>query len=354
MGRRWRRPVALLCTLLLAGSVFLVLGVTVWAQEQPQPTQEQPTGTGQQPQTAQPTQQPAQQKQGLTIDYWEPKIGTRTVYYIEDLNDAHGNIFGTSALGYWDAGLLYSTSACPVNYSAARWYGVEAISNMNMVYFDLAGPWYFNMTTPHKYIEEVIGIHEAPDAAQFPQATYAARYLIIASGGVRAWGERYLSNDANEKKWREWGFTLETFYPGDERSTRYIVHYRSPSDKKTPVSRVIISFPLSVGTTGSVDAVYQEGGVENKTSEAVSYEVIAEGKITVPAGTYDALLVKGNLTAHPNGEPYAAIEYAWFVSGLGFVCDVASLPNEMGPLFEQATDIQVMESQTDAGGGQSK
>ncbi|MDD5666355.1 MAG: hypothetical protein PHS26_03500 [Actinomycetota bacterium] len=350
MSKGWRRLAAITCTLLLAGSLFLVLGVTVWAQEQPQPT-EQPAETGQ---PAGTTQQPAQtgqttQQQGLTIDYWEPQVGTRTVHYVEDINDIHGNIFGTSMLGYWDAALLYSTSISRINYASSFYRGVEAISNMNPVYFDLKGPWYFSMTTPFKYVEEVIGIHEAPEAAEFPQATYAVRYLIIGSGGNRVWGTVYRSCDAAEKKWLEWGMTMEYFPSGKERAVKETIHYRSPSDRKMAVPQVIMTFPLSVGTTGSIDAYYAAGGGINEVSGSGTFEVIAEGKITVPAGTFDALLIKGSITSPPSGKRFTQMEYAWFVKDLGVVADASSLANESDPLFETATDIAVIEEQTGPG-----
>jgi hypothetical protein len=232
MSKGWRRLVAIACTLILAGSVFLVLGVTVWAQDEPAPT-EQPAET---------TQQPAQTTQGdgMTIDYWEPEVGTRTVYYMNDwLNDIHGNIYGTSQLGYWDVDWLwayrpwvvYFRVPDPANYTSSFYYNVEARSDMNPVYFDLAGPWYFDMTTPFKYIETVIGIQDAPDADQFNQATYAVEYLYIGSGGNRAWGVSYRSNDATQQKWLEWGLTMEWFKPGEEYATKEIVHYRSPQQQ---------------------------------------------------------------------------------------------------------------------------
>jgi hypothetical protein len=349
IGKGWRRVVALSCTLLLVGSLFLVLGMTVWAQEQPQP-EEQPAETGDQPVGA--TQQPVQTGQategrGLTIEYWEPQLGTRTVYYINDyLNDIHGNIFGTSTLGYWDAAYLYSTSISPVNYASSYYRSVEAISQMVRVYFDLGGPWYFNMTTPYKYIEEVIGIHEAPDAAHFPQATYAVRYLVIGSGGARIWGTSYRSNDATEMAWKTWGSTIEYFPTGEQYSRKEIVRLRSPHDKKTPVSQTIASFPMSLGQTGSVDAVYAEGDWGNQVSGSATYEVVAEGKLTLPAGTYDALLVEYRWTSPLNGKQFTQFEYVWFVPGIGAAVDVQSLPNILGPAFEDAVDAAVLEVQT--------
>jgi hypothetical protein len=345
MSKGWQRLVVISCTLLLAGSLFLVLGMTVWAQEQPQPT-EQPTTTEQ---PAETTPQPAQtsQEDGLTIEYWEPQVGTKTVYYVNDWqNDTHGNIYGTWMLGYWDAAFLYSTSVSRINYASSYYYTVEALSDMNPVYFDLVGPWYFNMTTPFEYIEEVIGINEAPEAAEFPQATFGVRYTIIGSGGNRIWGTFYRSNDATEQKWLEWGMTMEFFPSGEEYSKKEIIHYRSPSDKKMPVPKVIISFPISAGMTGSSDAYYVEGAGINEVSGSATFEVVAEGKITLPTGTYDALMLKGNLTSPPGKEQVTQIEYAWFVKDLGIVVDASSLWNELGPLFETATDIMVIEEQT--------
>lgn len=341
MSGGWRRLVVVLCTLLLTGSVFLVLGVTVWAQEQPQPT-EQPAETAEQPaQTGETTRE-----QGLTIDYWEPRIGTRTVYYINDmLNDLHGDYYGTSWLGYKDAAFLYSTSVSPINYASSHYYNVDAVSDMNPVYFGLEGPWYFSMTTPFKCVEEIIGIHEAPDAHLFPYATYAVRYLYIGSGGHRFTAVSYRSNDATQQKWLEWGATMEFFAQGETYSRKEVVHYRSPSDKKMSTPGVIISFPLSVGTAGSYDAVYMEGGNINGASDSAAYEVVAEGKITTPAGTFDALMLRYDLTSPPDGERVSSMEYVWFAKDVGVVADALSLYNELDPLFETAMDIVVLEEQ---------
>ncbi|MBN2026350.1 MAG: hypothetical protein JW854_06300 [Actinobacteria bacterium] len=350
-SKGWRRLVAIFCTLLLAGSLFLFLGMTVWAQDQPTETEETTTEETTTEQPAQTEQTGTTTGQGLTIDYWEPQVGTRTVYYMNDfMNDIHGNIFGTSMLGYWDAVLLYMTSVSPINYASSHYYTVEALSDMNPVYFDLEGPWYFNMTTPFKYIEEVIGIHEAPDAAKFPEATYAVRYLIIGSGGHRIEGYVYRSNDAAGQRWLEWGFTMRWFKLGQEvYPLKEIIYYRSPSNTGISEPDVLITFPLSVGTTGSRDAYYAEGGGLDEVSSSASYEVVAEGKIALPAGTFDALLLRYDITSPPNGERATQIEYIWFVKNLGPVVDIGSLPNELGPLFETATNILVLEEQTGPG-----
>jgi hypothetical protein len=364
MSKGWRRLVAIFCTLLLAGSVFLFLGMTVWAQEQPQPaeeTEEQPADTEQPAETEQPagtepatTQQTeTTQGQGLTVDYWEPQVGTRTVYYTNDsLNDTHGNTFGTSSVGYVDDFWLYYTSILWIDFSSSYYKSVAALSDMNPVYFDLGGPWYFNMTTPFKYIEEVIGIHEAPDADKFPEATYAVEYLFIGSGGWRIWGTEYRSNDAAEKTWKVWGTSIEFYAPGDRCPFKELYYSRSPIDKKTPIAQTIATFPMSVGTTGSVDAVYIEGGAMNQVTGSAAYEVIAEGELTLPSGTYDALLIEYTWTSPPNGDQYTQIEYVWFVPEIGAAVDAQSLPNIVGPTFGTAVDLAVLEEQTGPGAAQ--
>jgi hypothetical protein len=269
------------------------------------------------------------------------------------MNDIHGNIFGTGWLGYWDAAFLYSTSISRINYASSYYYTVEALSDMNPVYFDLKGPWYFNMTTPYKYVEEVVGIHEAPDAAQFPQATYAVHFLVIGSGGHRIEGYGYRSNDAAQKRWLHWGETWEWFEMGQsEHPKKEIIHYRSPSDKTMSVPEVLVTFPLSVGVTGSIDAYYAEGGGINEVSDSGSYEVVAEGEITLPAGTFDALMMKASLTSSTNGEQFTRIGYMWFVKDIGVVVEAGSLPNESDPLFETATGLMVLEEQTGTGAAQ--
>jgi hypothetical protein len=331
MSKGWLRLVAVLCTLLLAGSVFLVLGMTVWAQEQPQPTgTEQPAETTQQPaQTGQTTQQ-----QGLVIDYWEPQVGTRTVYYVNDyLNDEHGDYHDTRYLGYKDAGFLYSTSIARINYASSFYRSVEATSNMNSCYFDLNGPWNLNMTTPFRIERDVLGINEAPDATHFLQATYAVRERITGSGGHSKTYTFYMSNDATAKEWREWGYAVEYIPTGMTTSTKEIVTYSSPYDKTMQVYAAL-SFPLSVGSTATLNsAVTSNGGV----MPAGSMEVIAEGQIAMPGGTYDALLIKLDYTLPDSRDNATRIEYHWFVKDIGVVAGVKSLPNILGPTYEEAT-----------------
>lgn len=347
MSKGWRRLVAISCTLLLAGSLFLFLGMTVWAQDQPTETEETTTEETTTEQPAETQQTETTQGQGLTIDYWEPQVGTRTVYYINDyLNDTFGQSNVDNWLGYTDDFWLYYTSILWIDFSSSYYRTVDAVSDMNPVYFDLAGPWYFNMTTPFKYIEEVIGIHEAPDADKFPEATYAVEYLVIGSGGWRVWGTEYRSNDAAEKTWKVWGGSVEFSPPGSDEPIKELVYYRSPVDKKTPMSQTIATFPMSVGTTGSVDTVYVEGRGLNETSGSVAYEVISEGELTLPSGTYDALLIKYDWTSPPNGEQFTQIEYMWFVPDIGVAVDAESLPNIVGPDFGTAIDLAVLEEQT--------
>ncbi len=345
LSRVSRRLLVVLCTLLLAGGTFVVLGASVWAQQQTA----QSGGTTQQAQSA------------TTIEYWEPQVGTRTVYLTHDINDTHGQYLGATDLGYLDITNIDPTTNLYTFYPDPLWpiphqlldshyYTTTGISNMNPVYFDLVGPWYFRLTTPWKYVEEVIGIDQAPDAAQFPQATYALRFFIIGSGGTRYWGEVYRSNDPAAKTWLEWGMVMHLFVPGRETATKAIVHYRDSANHKAAAPQTLASFPMSVGTTGTLAEFYAEGNIEGITiglssSGSGSYTVVAQGKITVPAGTYDALLVKYDLK-ETTGDKSTQIEYAWLAQGIGPVTDISSLPNEIGPIFKEATGIEVMESQT--------
>ena len=317
-----KRLLVVFCTLLLAGSTFLILGVTGWAQQQPA----QSGGT-------------TQAQSATTIEYWEPQVGTRTVYYTEDINDIHGQKRGAHNLGYFDIDTLYIDPLWPEPYQLlqSQYYNTTGISNMNPVYFDLVGPWYFRMTTPWKYIEEIIGIDQAPDAAQFPQATYAVKYTLIGGGGVRKWGTYYRSNDPSAQKWYQWGQTNEYFPPGKENSKKDVIYYTN----KQPL--VLASFPIALGSTGSLDVYRMRAGHEEKDGTA-SYNVVAQGKITVAAGTYDALMIKYDWTPSRHNE--TRIEYVWVVQGVGIVNHITSLPNELGPTFKEATDIEVMESQT--------
>ncbi len=348
MSKGWRRLIVISCTLLLVGSVFMVLGITVWAQEQPPPT-EQPTGT-EQPTAAEQLAQPAQpaqpiqvtQQQGLVIDYWEPQVGTRTVYFVNDyLNDLYGDYYDTTTVGYRDVSLLwqYRPNSVvyrvphPANYTSSHYRGVEAASDINACYFNLEGPWYFNMTTPYKIVEEVIGIHAAPDAGQFPYATYAISRLVIGSGGHRTNIIVYTSNDANAKEWREWGYSHEYVQDGHTTPTKEVVRYLSPYEKGMPIYSTI-KFPLSVGTAG---AVIPATTSEDDLTYPCSVEIVAEGKITVPGGTYDALLMKYVYTIPRSRVDATRIEYRWFVKDIGAVAGVKSLPNIPGPTYEEAT-----------------
>jgi hypothetical protein len=336
--RSWRRPAVLLCTLLLAACVVLLLGVAGWAQEQQPET------------TAQPTQE---EEKALTIDYWEPQVGTRTVGFINDINDIHGQVWGSSLLGYMDIYEMYPDYPPPYQVYSSHYRYVDAISNMNPVYFDMVGPWYFWMTTPYKLVETVMGIHEVADAASFPEASFAVYSIVIGSGGVRHEITSYLSNYPAQKEWLEWGFTDVYFPSGSTRSRKDVVHYRDPHNRK--VSKPLkITFPLSVGSVGSVDVVYMEGGGYNVSTNATTYEVVAEGKITVPGGTFDALLIRYNVEIPADRKDDPIIEYVWLVQDVGMVTGISSLPNIIGPTFNKATEIYVLESSTAAAGTENK
>jgi hypothetical protein len=320
LGRLSRRLLVVLCTLLLAGSIFMVLGVTVWAQQQPTQTTQ------------------AQSNQAGTVDFWEPAIGTRTVYNCTDFNDVHGQVWGPTWLGYLDIDTLYDDPLWPEprQLRSSQYYHTTGISNLNPVYFDLAGPWYFRMTVPFKYIEEVKGINEAPDAAKFPQATYAIKSILIASGGQRVWGWEYRSNDPDAKKWISWGGSAEFFPTGQERMKKTIFHY-SPS-------LTLVTFPLTLGTTGSIESAVLISDYGKVEMASGTYNVVAGGKITLASGTYDSLMIKYDWN-NPYPTRHTEIGYAWIVQGTGIVTDFTSLPNEISPTFKTATDIEVMESQ---------
>jgi hypothetical protein len=384
LRKGWKRLLVILCTLLLAGSVLLVFGVMGWAQDADNEAPQEDTGTeaetqeegtetpaeegqetGEEAEAISEEQPPAEEEPlgELTIDYWEPQLGTRTVYHTEDGMDIHGDLYGTSYLGYWDDLDVWISTWFPLisirqdflDYSDYYYKSVEAISNMNPCYFQLEGPWYFNMTTPWKYVEEVIGIHEAPDAHLYPEATYAVNFLYIWSGGRRITGTAYRSNSQVDQKWYEYGFTRVYFEQGNTEPTKEVIYYRSPHDKKTSSKRVIASFPLTLGSTGVIDAVYIEGGIYNETSSSVTYEVVSEGEITVPGGTFDAVMLKYNISEAPNGTQHAWIGYGWMVQDVGNVADVTSLPDIVDdPLYETATSIYVMEEQTGAVGGEQQ
>lgn len=335
----WRRVALVLCVLLAAGCLFLVLGVTVWAQDQ-QPAEQ--TTEGQQPAeqstgSGETTSQPAQQKKdGLVIQYWEPEVGTKTVYHINDwINDEHGDYYDTWTLGYWDDVQLYAAEnpKPPVNWSSSYYKSVEATSNMYPLYFGLEGPWYFNMTTPYKIIEEVVGIHEAMDAFEFPQATYAVRRTYVGSGGHRFVITTYMSNDSTASEWHEWGYTEEYFPEGSTSSTKKTVRYLSPFDKSTPVSATT-TFPIQVGDTGSKSQIHLSSGSE---VYGATFKVVSEGKITTPGGAYDALLIRYDYGLPESRVNATRIEYNWFVQGLGLVAGIKSLPNVLGPAYDEAT-----------------
>jgi hypothetical protein len=334
-GRRWRRLTVLLSTLLLAASGLFVFGVAGWAQEEPAETTEQ---------TAEDEQE------GLTIDYWEPQVGTRTVYYANDVNDIHGQAWGAIFLGYIDIWEMYPDYPPPYQVFSSYYRYVTAISNMNPVYFEMVGPWYFWMTTPYKVVETVMGIHEVHDASEFPEASYAVYSIVIGSGGVRHEITSYRSNYAEQKEWLEWGYTDEYFPTGSTSKKKEIVHYRDPHNRKVNKPSKM-TFPLSVGTAGSFEEVYVEGPGLNEKSYPTTYEVVAEGEITVPGGTFDALLVRYNIEIPEDREDDPIIEYVWVVQDVGAVTQITSLPNVIGPTFGEAIEMYVLESSTAAGGG---
>jgi hypothetical protein len=333
-GRTWRKTVVGL-TALLTVSVFLACGAMVWAQ-----------GGEEQP------QQGEEVREGLTIEYFEPQVGTRWVYRTNDFMDVYGQKYGTSTLGYWDDYYLYTTTfynflPFRVNWASSYYRSVSAVSNLYPVYFDQEGPWYFNMTTPWKVICEVVGIHEAPDSASFPQATYAVRFLYILSGGMRVYCYSYRSNSSEDQRWYEWGYTAEYVKPGEERLHKDIVRYRSPSDPTLDAPLTLVTFPLYVGATGSIESVIMEGGVDFVvTSPQGSFDVVADGEIMLPSGTYDALMIKVDGTRELDGGSHRFIHYTWFAGDVGTLVFISSLPDILGPEFGTATEIYVLDEFT--------
>lgn len=339
--KRGKKAAALTAAVAFLAALLLALSATVWAEEKP--TSQQPT------EGKQVSQQTAK---GLTFDYWEPKAGEKAVHYINDWgNDIHGSVFGTETLGYWDDDYLYSTSVSPVNYASSYYKSVKALSHLNPVYFDLKGPWYFSMTTPYEYTEEIVDISQAPEAADFPQATYAARYISVFSGGHRVWGHYYCSNDPTEKAWKIWGYSLETYNLDTEKPEKLIFHYVSRHDHRTPVARTVISFPISVGSTGSMDAVdVLLKGKYAYTITGKTWEAVAEGKVVTPAGTHDAILIRFN---EDDGMGHHSISYGWLVNGMGFVAEAESVVGDTDTVFETANVLTVLKSFT-AGEGEKK
>ena len=392
----WKRLLVILCTLLLAGSVLLVFGVMGWAQDSENEAPQEDTGTeaetqeegtetpaeegqetGEEAEAVTTEQPPAEEEPAgeITIEYWEPQLGTRTVYYTNDfLNDIYGQKYQPRSSGYRDDYEMWVSTWDPVisirwdflNYGTSYYDSVQAVSDMNPVYFDLEGPWYFNMTTPWKVVEEVIGIHEAPDAHLFPYATYAKTKLIINSGGHREYIVEYMSNDANEQTWKTWGYTARFFPEGRDEPVKNVYYFRSPHDKSLSVAQTR-RFPLMVGSTGSVEAIFEtsdQGGDDNLFTG--TYEVVAEGEITVPGGTYAALLIQYNMTNPVDGSTF--ISYEWFAKDIGVVVKTRSLPNIIGPTYGETTGyakagsgyfytvegILVLEEQTGAAGGEQQ
>lgn len=337
-GKRGKRATVLAGMVALLAALLLALNATVWAEEQP---------VGVPP--AEEKQVSQQAAKGLTIDYWELQVGEKAVHYTDDWwNDIHGDINGTRALGYWDAARLYASSVSPINFASSHYYSVKAISHLNPVYFDLKGPWYFNMTTPIEYTEEVVDINQAPEAAEFPEATYAIRYLRVFSGGHRVWGYYYCSNDAAGKAWKTWGYSKEYYNVASEKPEKLVYRYVSPHDHRTPVARTPMSFPISVGSTGSVDAVaVTVKGKYAFTIPGKTWEAVAEGKVVTPAGTHDAVLVRFDAS---DGAGHHYIDYGWLVQGIGFVAVVDSVVGDTDPVFETAENLVVMKSFTPAGG----
>jgi len=230
---------------------------------------------------------------------------------------------------------------------SSHYRNVQAVSNMNPVYFDMVGPWYFWMTTPYKMVETVVGLHEVADAAQFPEASYALYDIVIGSGGVRHEITSYWSNNTAQKEWLQWGFTDEYFPPGSTKKVKDVVHFRDPQNHKVskPMKNV---FPFSVGTTGSEEVVFLEGNGYNYNSYAATYEVVAEGKITVPGGTFDSLLIKYNIDIPADRKKDPVIRYLWIAQNVGAVTQITSLPNILGPTFGESVDTYILESSTAA------
>lgn len=190
------------------------------------------------------------------------------------------------------------------------------------VSFSLNGPWNFN-SGPAASMFTIAIADKATAAAQdqFPDATIAALSAFTPDTGLA----EYNFQSKDESAWLSYG------------------RYRSDGSLRTYSTSVrALIFPAAVGSSWKETYSQTEAGI---TTDIIAENVIvSKNRLTVPAGTYEALLLQTRVTASSAGQSVATWDYIWFVPGIGRAAEIISLPGEQNEVFDKASALYRLDS----------
>ncbi|MHB1464869.1 MAG: hypothetical protein ACYCXU_07125 [Thermoleophilia bacterium] len=190
------------------------------------------------------------------------------------------------------------------------------------VNFTLEGPWDLSDGPADAALTiSMVSKNSAPGSEHFPDATVAARLSWNPARGPDEFNFETLGNDA----WQSFG----------KSGGQGLVLYSLPADA--------LEFPATVGSNWS--SVYSRTGTGASVGVIESSKIVGYGKLTVPAGTFDAFLLQTRV-AVDSGAPASTVtwDYIWFVPGVGRAAEIISQGDEQNPLFTSAYAVYRLKS----------
>lgn len=202
----------------------------------------------------------------------------------------------------------------PADVGNRKEYAANKPGTTADVSFDLDGPWDFSDGPDSLTLTlALISKDTAPGEEQFSEATIAAR----SSWEPRTGEIEYSFQEINNQAWLSYG------HSGRNES---MATYSSPS-------RILV-FPASVGKSW-VD-VYERPENGEVAEIVAENEVVAYGRLTVPAGSFSAYLLQRKITTVTGRSSSATWNYLWIVPGVGMAAEVVSMPDERLEVFKKA------------------
>lgn len=209
----------------------------------------------------------------------------------------------------------FTSADLPLATGTVLEYGASLPGARTQVSFDIDGPWDFSRQTASATLTtEYIDLDDSPAAEEFPGAALVSRYSW--KGSTRP--DEYVYQSLEDDSWRVFGRSDET---GDNLI------------ELSGTSRALL-FPLSVGDNWTDSYVETTDGVDRDVT--VEYEALTRNTIELPAGDYDAFLVRARVTDVGPDDTATAIVYTWFAPGVGRVAEIVSSSGETAETFAVA------------------
>ena len=189
------------------------------------------------------------------------------------------------------------------------------------VSFKLDGPWDFTTGPTSDTMErKFVDVSAAKDAGQFQSANLAVR---VTSTLFETGGEQFEFFNAAGDSERALGVS----FSWNDQSTVYDPPYRD------------FVFPIKAGDTWR--DTYRLKNSDGVMLTQATYEALACGTLTVPAGTFArTMLVRSTLRGvTEQGHPWGLFTYYWLSPGVGESVWVTSQVNEQSRLFSTASNF---------------